>query len=182
MANLREAVDRSSELELRDADALIDGDREAGLALLEMDGNPRDATYYKTWVEANVPRLKRIYDNDDLASSIMPTPKTIADVKAVIQTTSMSLKCFNFLVVFVRFLEKQYLYGCIDVRSEATPDNAGYQFYAAPLDGTGKQVYLVTNAEGRILDRHNQGTCWVMQSGQMQMRPDANRPRLIFNV
>jgi len=187
MFNLEEAASALPNIALTRADAPLTGNRDAGLAFLEMEGEVTDIAYYAEWLRSNVPRLKRLHDNDDLMTSVMVPVQTIADVYAVICTTSMSLRCRIFLEAFVRFLMAMRDYTCVDVRSEATPQGAGYKFYPAPLDATGKMVYLVTNAEGRVLDGKDKTTCWVMRQGpeggmEMDMVSDEKRPRLVFNL
>jgi hypothetical protein len=183
MSNLKEVVHALPDIALAPADAPITGNREAGLSLLRMDGEKKDIAYYAEWLRVNVPRLKHEYDNDDIAACIVPTPETVANVYAVMRTTTLSLGCRIFLEAFVRFLIAVRNYMCVDFRSEATPQIAGYKFYAAPLDATGKLVYLVTNAEGRVLDRNDKVTCLVISEGmRTDMVPDENRPRLIFNM
>lgn len=149
------------------------------MGVLDIDTTRTDPNYYRQWMQEKLPLLQRKFSNEDQVY-----PRDYQD--EVLKVLSDPLvpefvhAPLSALLTYLRALSDYN--SSFPVRSLPTLNNGekpSGEVYRAPGFPGALQLFLVTDADGRVLNCHDEPTNYVMSKERgLSFQPRSSRPKL----
>ena len=138
--------------------------------MLELDITQTDPSYYQSWMAANLPRIQSKVNNKNLVMG----SDSREEVERALLSKNLPQKVTAALNDLLNVLLQQQEYYSLPVRSNPTRANEG------PIvdehNRTTRPLYLVTQADGRVLNRFDQPCNWVKTATGNHFLPLTSKP------
>jgi hypothetical protein len=138
--------------------------------MLELDVTQADPSYYQSWMTVHLPRIQEKVNDKNLVMG----SKSIEEVEQALLSKNLTQKVTDALNDLLNVLTMQQEYYSLPVRSDPTRGHEG------PIvdehNCTTRPLYLLTQADGRVLNRFDQPCNWVKTATGNHFLPLTPKP------
>jgi len=143
--------------------------------MLDLDTTRQDTAYYEAWMSGNLLRIQSKVNDKNLVMG----NDSLEEVSRALLSTNLPGTLRDALTHLRDVLQEQQEYYSLPVRSD--PSRAHEGPIVDQYNQTTRPLYLITQADGRVLNRFDQPCNWVKTATGNHFIPLKPKPAVNFD-